>query len=110
MYTQLPVKNIDIDIPDLIIGDTTIKRSATLFDMKYNPSKKFVAVQWVVKHFANVNGKKGEAIDVIPDYTKETIADNDTMCDVSTGVPIEKNEFNEYDDSITYTGQYDFFA
>lgn len=88
--------------------------------MKYNQDKEFVSVQWVVKHYAkNADGSLGDYLTVIPDYTKETIADNTTMCDVNTGIPIEKNypttdlegnQVLDYDPNITYTGQYDFFA
>ncbi|HVZ96421.1 MAG TPA: hypothetical protein VG847_06075 [Chitinophagaceae bacterium] len=120
-YTQLQTSDIVINIPDIIIGDTVIKRTATCFNLNYNAANKFVAVQWLVKHYAkNSDGSLGEYLYFIPDWTKESIADNTTMCDVTNGHPIDKtydtgqkdengNEIMDYDPAITYTGQYDYF-
>lgn len=109
-YTQLPVHNIEIDIPDLVRDATVIKRKAVFISMVYNASHKFVVVNWRIEHFANNGGEPGEKMPYMPDRLFESIADNTTMCRLDTGVPIEKNEDGEYDESIAYTGQYDFFS
>ena len=113
-YQELPVSSIVIPIDDLVKGETRIKREAELFDMQYNPTQKRVTLQWIVKHYAaTAENTKGEYLSIIADYTKATTADNETMCDSTTGVPIEKIDIGEgvmdYDPLITYTGQYDFF-
>lgn len=120
-YYPLPTHKIIINIPDVVIGDTIIKRTATLFNMNYNVTAEHLALQWVVKHYAkNEDNTLGDYLDFIPDWTKETLADNTTMCDVTNGHPIEKdydtgqvdeenNPIMDYNPAITYTGQYDFF-
>lgn len=120
-YTQLTTNAISIDIPDIQIGDTIVKRTASCFNLNYNADQKFVAVQWLVKHYAkNSDGTKGDYLSFIPDWTKQSIADNSTMCDVTNGHPIDKtyntgqkdddgNDIMDYDPNINYTGQYDFF-
>jgi hypothetical protein len=120
-YTQLQTHDITIDIPDLIIEETVIKRAASLHSMIYNIATKQLVLQWLVKHYAkNTDGTKGDYLSFITDWTKESIADNSSMCDVTNGYPIEKtydtgevdeqgNPIMDYDPAITYTGQYDFF-
>lgn len=132
-YIQLTTHDLIIDIPDIQIGGTVIKRDATLFNMNYHPEKKRVVLQWIVKHYAkNEDGTKGDYLSFIKDWVKESIADNTSMCDITNGHPIEKtydtgevekdgngnpvldgdgNEIKifDYDPAINYTGQYDFF-
>ena len=132
-YIQLSTNEIVIDIPDVIIAQTVIMRTATLFDMDYNTHNKQVVLRWLVKHYAkNADGTKGDYLSFVPDWAKESIADNTTMCDVTTGQPIyqtydtgevEKDESGnpkldeqgneikimDYDPAINYSGQYDAF-
>lgn len=132
-YIQLSTKDIVIDIPDLMIGQTVIKRTATLFDMDYNTHNKQLVLRWLVKHYAkNADGTKGDYLPFIADWAKESIADNTTMCDLTNGQPIyqmfdtgevEKDEngnpkideqgneikIMDYDPAINYSGQYDVF-
>jgi len=118
---QIDTPNLEIAIPDFIKGDTVIKRVAELFTMIYNQATKQLSITWVIKHFAkNTDGTKGEYLGaVIPDWSKTSIADNTTMCDVANGHPIQKidtgevdedgNPIFDYNPQITYMGQYDFF-
>ena len=119
-FIQIETPRLQINIPDLVKDETVIKRTATLFNMNYNQSSKELVLQWNVKHYSNDSGQLGEYLGkVIPDWTKETIADNTTMCDASNGHPIEKidtgekdeqdNPIMDYDQNIPYMGQYDFF-
>lgn len=114
--TNISTPQISIDIPDAEYGDTVIKRKAVLFNMNYNQSVKQLVLQWQVKHFADVNGTAGDPITLIPDWTKETIADNTTMCNAANGYPMEplaagdpNADENGYPKDMNYMGQYDFF-
>jgi len=77
--------NIELEIPDVIISGTTIKRKAKLFTMTYNLTYKTLALSWEVSHYANDNGAYGLPLSFIPNYSKENIADNTTIVNPSTG-------------------------
>jgi hypothetical protein len=118
-YVQLTTPDIEISIPDIEIGETLIKRKAKLFSLIYNKGSKEVSVAWIVKHFASTADGFGEYLSFIPDWSKTSVADNTTMCDVTNGFPIYKiivgqdengNDILNYDPAINYTGQYDFFC
>ena len=118
-YVQLPVQEIEIAIPDIEIGQTVIKRKAKLFSLIYNKGSKEVSVAWIVQHYAATAEGFGEYLSFIPDWSKTSVADNTTMCNVTNGFPIQKivigqDENNvdilDYDPAINYTGQYDFFS
>jgi hypothetical protein len=118
-YVQLTTPDIEISIPDIEIGQTLIKRKAKLFSLIYNKGSKEVSVAWIVQHYAATAGGFGEYLAFIPDWSKTSVADNSTMCDVTNGFPIYKieigqdengNPIYDYDPSINYTGQYDFFS
>lgn len=119
----LPIVNIEIDIPDLIVNEITIKRKAKLFSMNYNQNAPSLTLTWIV-HYPDLEGVKG----YLP-YSKQSIADNTTMVDAQTGaivLPTEVQDTNEdgtlkvddngnpvmvekivYDGN--YVGQYDWF-
>jgi hypothetical protein len=77
--------NIELEIPDVVISGTTIKRKAKCFTMIYNLTYKTLALSWEVSHYANDNGAYGEALTFIPNYSKENVADNTTIVNPSTG-------------------------
>lgn len=132
-FIQLSTHELIIDIPDIIIAGTVVKREARCFKMSYVMDQKQVVLTWLVRHYAkNEDGTKGDYLSFIPDWAKESIADNTVMCDVTNGSPIEKTydtgevekdengnpvlypngneiEIYDYDPAINYTGQYDFF-
>jgi len=108
-YEYTPIR-LEIDIPDLVINDTIIKRKIQLFTMIYNQQSKYLVLNWVIKHFADDDGKYGEyLINIIPDKTRESIADNTTLVNSQTGEFIYMDENNEYPEDVYYMGQYDFF-
>lgn len=111
MYIELPKPEIRISIPDLIIDGTTIKREAYCSQMEYDIDAKRVVVYWVVQHFSTMeDGTKGIYMgSYIPDYVRPNIADNTTMCDVTTGIPIVPDGEGNYPEGVNYTGQFDFF-
>jgi len=77
--------NIELEIPDVVISGTIIKRKATLFTMIYNLKSKSLALTWDVSHFANDNGAYGMPLTFIPSYSKDNVADNTTIVDPATG-------------------------
>lgn len=112
---EVQTPQITINIADLVIGDTVIKRKATLFTMTYNQFTKTVSLSWTVKSYANNAGEYGDALTMIPDYSKESIADNTIFVNPATGEHLQKTEPIpdtdpvEYDYPMDYMGQYDFF-
>lgn len=110
-YVNLPSVEIRITIPDFVIDDTVIKREAYCSKMVYDNDAKSVSVYWVVQHFSVLaDGTKGSYIgNNVPDYIRVNIADNSTMCDVTTGIPVYPDANGDYDPAVDYTGQYDFF-
>jgi hypothetical protein len=119
-YVQLTTPEIEIEIPSIEISSTIIRRKAKLFSLIYNKGSKEVSVAWTVKHYAaTTSDGYGEYLAFIPDWSKTSVADNTTMCDVTNGFPIQMIEVGQdevgipimgYDPAINYTGQYDFFS
>ena len=119
-YIQLSTPEIEIEIPSIEIGSTVIRRKAKLFSLIYNKGSKEVAIAWTVQHYAATTADGyGEYLAFIPDWSKTSVADNTTMCDVTNGFPIQMIQLGQdedgdplygYDPAINYTGQYDFFC
>jgi hypothetical protein len=109
-FIQLPKEEIRISIPKLIQDNTTIVREAYMSNLIYDNDAQTVTVNWIVQHFSELpNGDKGEALGaIIPDYIRKTVANNETMCNITSGVPLDPNDDGTYEGD--YTGQYDFFA
>ena len=101
----LPKTIIEIDIPDLVNGDTIIKRKAFFHSLNYNQIKEFVTVTWLVKHYAkNEDGTYGSYLgQFIPDKYKETVADDTTTVNAETGQIIE--DLEQYRETITVAGE-----
>jgi hypothetical protein len=106
----IPPVRIEIDIPDLVIGEVSLKRKATLFTLIYNQSVKTLTLSWIVS-YPDIEEAKG-----ISPYTRESIADNTTMVDVATGAILTPTVTvdEETGENITtypgdYIGQYDWF-
>jgi hypothetical protein len=119
-YVNLPPVEIEIEIPSIQIEETLILRKAKFFILLYNRDSKEVALTWIVRHFAaTANNGYGDYLPFIEDWSKQSLADNTTMCDVTNGFPIQKivvgqdengNDIMDYDPAIDYTGQYDYFS
>jgi len=123
----LPTTPVDIilEIPDVTINATTLKRKAVVHSMIYNLSKKTVSVSWIVKHYAKTaEGGYGEELsELVPAYTREQVATNDVPVNPITGMPLdpddikptiethpETGEVISVTESLTpWIGQYDFF-
>lgn len=101
-------KPITILIPDFISGETVIKRKAELFTMTYNQSAKTLSLTWTVKCYADSAGGYGKYIGaMIPDYSRESIADNQTAVNPATGEILTADSTGAY--CMDWMGQYDWF-
>jgi hypothetical protein len=98
--------NIELNIPDVVISGTTIKRKAKCFTMTYNLTYKTLALSWEVSHYANDNGAYGEPLTFIANYSKENVADNTTMVDANGAFVYPDADGNYPSDAI---GQFDWF-
>lgn len=121
---EIPNSKIQIEIPDLVLGESLLKRKATLYSFTYDQLNKTLSLAWRVEFFETlVDGSYGELIEKqgISSYVKNVEANNSIMVDVVTGVeiyPIEvitvdaegvETKTMEYDQTIDYAGQYDWF-
>jgi hypothetical protein len=98
---------IVLDIPDVVIQGTTLKRKASLFTMTYNLGRQYVSLNWEVTYYAAKNdGSYGDEIAFIPKYTKENVADNTVKVD-STGTIVLPDAEGNYPSGVI--GQFDFF-
>ena len=98
---------IVLDIPDVVIQGTTLKRKASLFTMTYNLGRQYVSLNWEVTYYAaKEDGSYGDEIAFIPKYTKENVADNTVKVD-STGTIVLPDAEGNYPQGVI--GQFDFF-
>ena len=82
---------IIIEIPDVIVDGTVLKRKASLFTMTYNIGRQYVALNWEVSYWAaKEDSTYGLELTFIPKYTKENLADNTT--NVAENVPVIVND------------------
>lgn len=98
-----------IEIPDVAIGDTILKRKAQLHTMIYNQTTQSLVLSWVITYFADNGGEYGEELTNkgISSYSHEQIANDTVMVNPTTGAFYEKDEDGNYpSDAI---GQYTFF-
>jgi hypothetical protein len=115
IHLQIDKTPITINIPDLVVGDTVIKRKAELFTLIYNQATKQVCLSWTIKSFANNGGQYGDALPFIPNTSKEMIADNSVFVNPANGQRVEKNvpipdtEPQEFDYPCDYISEYEFF-
>lgn len=101
---------ITLDIPDVVINDTIIKRKAELFTLTYNQTAKALSLNWIVKHYSNDNGAYGEYIPyLIANKSKESVADNLVIVNANTGEILQPDAEGNYPDEIETIGQYDWF-
>ena len=106
---------IILEIPDLVIDNTIIKRKAYMLTLIYNQEYNSLCVSWIVKHYSNNNGEYGEYLgNKVPDKLKETIADLSVIVKYPSGEIIEEQDYSLYQDengdwTINVMYQYDFF-
>jgi len=116
--------DIILEIPDIVVDSTVLKRKAKLFALVYNTTEKFVTLSWVITTYAaNEDGSYGnELSQFIPPYKREQIATNNIPVNPLTGVPIDPEliqptitinpvtgEEISTPSTIPWIGQYDFF-
>lgn len=108
--TSFKPKQIVLQIPDLVVGNTIIKRDAQLISMCYNTSNMTLVLMWNIRHYADSSGTYGRYLDyIIPDRIKKTTADNTVMVNSSTGAFVYKDSSGNYPENILYIGQFNFF-
>lgn len=98
---------IVLEIPDVVIDGTVLKRKASLFTMTYNLAKQYVALSWEVSYWSsNPDSTYGEELTFIPKYSKENVADNTTKVDANGTIVLPDADGN-YPPGVI--GQFDFF-
>ena len=100
---------IVLNIPDISVGETTLKRTATYSEMKDSRSLKTLSLVWIVKYYAvdsldNIGAYMGS---IFTDKIKTFTATNNIMVNPSNGQVLTPDANGNY--SMNYTGQYDFF-
>ena len=110
----IPYTPVDIvlEIPDIVLANTIIKRKAKMLTLIYNQPYQTVTVAWQVQHYADNNGAYGEYIGAqVPDKLKETIADNTTTVDAATGDIVTDLSLccDDLGTCLNCMGQYDWF-
>lgn len=98
-----------IEIPDVVIDGTILKRKAELNTMTYNQSTQSLVLSWIVSYFADNNGAYGDEIAIkgLAKYRHEQIANDTVMVNPTTGAFYEKGEDGTYPSDAV--GQYTFF-
>jgi hypothetical protein len=103
-YISYTPVDIVLEIPDIVLSNTIIKRKAKMLTLNYNQPYKTVSVAWEIQHYADDNGQYGEYIGVqVGDKLKETIADNTTIVNAATGEII--TDLDQYKEIITISGE-----
>jgi hypothetical protein len=99
--TNEPIK---INIADIEINGTVLKRKAELFSMVYNQASQSLTLNWQVSYYSDSSGRYGQAINIngISAYRKESVANNSVKVNPSTGAIVS-------DGTAGAIGQYDFF-
>lgn len=98
-----------IEIPDVVIGGTILKRKAQLHTMIYNQSTQSLVLSWVITYYADNAGAYGEELNSqgISKYSHEQIASDEVMVNPADGSFYDKDAEGNYpSDAI---GQYTFF-
>lgn len=96
---------IVIEIPDLVMGNTTIKRKAFFHSLNYNQEKEFLVVTWIVKHYAKLpDNSYGEYLgQFVPDKIRESLADDTTIVNAQTGEII--TDLEQYREIVLVDGE-----
>ena len=67
-YINLPPVEIEIEIPSIVIDETTILRKAKSFSLVYNRNSQEVALAWTVKHYAATATGYGEYLSLFENH------------------------------------------
>lgn len=108
--TSYHARQIVLDVPDLVKGETVIKRDASLLSMIYNTHDSTLTLVWNIRHYADTSDGYGLYLGtIIPDKIKQTVADNNVMVNTHTGQFVYPDSSGQYPQNIPYIGQYNFF-
>jgi hypothetical protein len=110
----IPYTPVDIvlEIPDIVLASTIIKRKAKMLTMIYNQAYLTLTVAWQVQHYADDSGQYGQYIGAqVADKLKETIADNEVIVDAQTGDILTDTSVccDDVTNCLNCMGQYDWF-
>jgi hypothetical protein len=96
--------DIIIEIPDIVVDTTVLKRKAKLESLVYNMDRKEISISWIIiTYSANPDGTYGEDLSaIVPRGTREQFGNNNVLVNPVTGVPVT-------DPNEPSIGQYDFF-
>jgi len=101
---------ITLELQDLVIGKTTVKRKATLLSLVYNTKLRQVVLNWEVSHYVNEeDGSYGECLSyLIPNYLKESVANDAVYVNSGSGEIL-----NNFDPTLNpdqeYCTQFEWF-
>ena len=100
---------IVLNIPDIEVGETTVKRTATYSKMEDNRDAKSLSLIWTIKYYAvdSLGNYAAYLGSTFPDKKKTFTATNLNMVNPANGQPLTPDVNGNY--SMNYTGQYDFF-
>jgi hypothetical protein len=96
--------DIILEIPDIVVDATVLKRKAKLEALTYNMNEKYVLLSWIIiTYSANPDGTYGDDLSaIVPRGTREQFGNNNVLVNPVTGVPVT-------DPNEPSIGQYDFF-
>lgn len=103
-------QKVTLNISDVEVNGTILKRQATSSKMTYDMDLKFVSVIWRVSYHSDSLGYYGQEIKIngIYSYNKEIVANNSVMVSASTGEPLEADKDGLFPPNAI--GQYDYFS
>lgn len=103
--------DIVVEISDVTLGDTIIKRKATFETLIYNKRAKSLVVSWLIEYFANENGGYGEKLQLpgVSAYSKELIAGQASYIDLATQQLLVPGEDGQITFPENYSTEFEFY-
>ena len=100
---------IVLNIPDIVVGETTVKRTATYSKMEDNRDAKSLSLIWTIKYYAtdSLGNYAAYLGGTFPDKKKVFTATNSIMVNPANGKVLTPDINGNY--AMNYVGQYDFF-
>ncbi len=108
--------DIVVTIPDVVLGDTILKRKATFETLIYNKKSDSLSVGWLIEYFGNNAGDYGDKIDLkgVSSYGSELVAAQNSFIDLATQqlfyeADLQKDADGVVTDSRNYTTEFEFY-
>lgn len=105
-----------VNIDPFTIGETEYQRKIMVTTLIYNPSIQNLLLTEGTVIFFNADGTEAAESHLVKPYLIKMVADNETICDVQTGIPIcQKNEIGDENNPDSpvygkgYSPQFDWF-